>query len=128
MICARRCEPIEGFSRILEEDYGPALDDEGRRLLKTVRDNSLRMAQLIADLLEFSRWGRQPIASRRVEMTLLAKEVFKELQGASLGGSPRILFEELPVAWGDASLIRQVWSNLLSNAITVNTAARGRML
>ena len=108
---------IEGFSRILEEDYGPGLDDEGRRLLQTVRSNSLRMAQLIADLLEFSRWGRHPLASRRIEMTLLAQEVFKEVQLAAPDSSPRISFGELPAAWGDASLIRQVWSNLLSNAV-----------
>jgi light-regulated signal transduction histidine kinase (bacteriophytochrome) len=119
---------IEGFSRILEEDYGPTLDDEGRRLLQTVRANSLRMAQLIADLLEFSRWGRHPLACRRVEMTLLAQEVFKEVQLASSGKAPRIQFAELPVAWADASLIRQVWSNLLSNAVKYSSTRQDALI
>jgi two-component system, sensor histidine kinase and response regulator len=108
---------IDGFSRILEDDYGPTLDDEGRRLLKTVRDNTVRMAQLIEDLLEFSRWGRQPLASAEVDMTALAREVFGEMETARNGVPLACTFEALPAAYGDRSLIRQVWINLLSNAV-----------
>src|SRR5712692_6762866 len=53
---------IDGFSRMLTEDYGERLDDEGRRRLAVVRESSQRMGRLIDDLLEFSRLGKKPLA------------------------------------------------------------------
>jgi signal transduction histidine kinase len=107
---------IDGFCRILEEDHAVALDDEGRRLLNTVRGNALRMGQLIEDLLEFSRTARAPINCLEVEMTRLAQEVFDEVRD-SASTAPACEIAPLPVAWGDRTLLRQVWVNLLSNAV-----------
>lgn len=74
---------IDGFSRMLEEDYRDKLDDEGRRQIKVIRDSSREMAQLIDDLLAFSRLGRTPIAAAEVDMGALAQSVFDELRTVS---------------------------------------------
>jgi signal transduction histidine kinase len=104
---------IDGFARMLEEDYGARLDEEGRRLLDVVRSSSRRMGQLIDDLLDFSRLGRQAMAPRAVDMAALVREVAAEI---GLGGA-RLEVAALPPAHADRSLIRQVWANLLGNAV-----------
>lgn len=108
---------INGFARILQEDYGESLDEEGRRLLKVIRDNSNRMGSLIDDLLAFSRLGRKPMAAMKVDMTALAQAANDELQNERLGRSVQVAIHALPPVYGDASLIRQVWVNLLSNSL-----------
>jgi light-regulated signal transduction histidine kinase (bacteriophytochrome) len=70
---------IDGFSRIVEEEYGSSLDDEGRRLLRVVRDSTHKMAQLIDDLLAFSRSARHPLQPSRIDMGALARSVYEEL-------------------------------------------------
>jgi light-regulated signal transduction histidine kinase (bacteriophytochrome) len=104
---------IDGYARMLEEDYGAQLDDEGRRLLGAVRGNSARMGHLIDDLLAFSRLGRQAPAKRAVDMTALAREVVEELRADSPAA---VTLQELPAAHADRTLIRQVWTNLIGNA------------
>jgi light-regulated signal transduction histidine kinase (bacteriophytochrome) len=105
---------VDGYARMLEEDYGGKLDDEGRRLLGVVRDASVRMGQLIDDLLAFSRLGRQEPQRRPLDMTALAREVAGELNGAGLA---RVEIAALPAASADAALLRQVWVNLVGNAL-----------
>ncbi len=108
---------INGFSRILIEDYEASLDDEGRRLLNVVRSNSERMGQLIDDMLHFSRTGRQALKVAPINMAQLARMAFAELQPAIGERNVRFELGTLPAALGDASLIRQVFSNLLGNAV-----------
>jgi light-regulated signal transduction histidine kinase (bacteriophytochrome) len=105
---------IDGFSRMLEEDYGESLDDEGRRLLGVVRDGARKMAQLIEDLLAFSKFSRKALNPVRVDMQALAGEVAAELTAAA--PHARLELGRLPEAYGDPALLRQVWVNLLSNA------------
>jgi signal transduction histidine kinase len=107
---------INGFARILHEDYADRLDEEGKRLLKVIRDNSSRMGSLIDDLLSFSRLGRKLLVAMKVDMTALVREVTDELQIEYDGRSVQIVIHPLLPAHGDPSLIRQVWINLLSNA------------
>jgi signal transduction histidine kinase len=108
---------IGGFSRILEEDYGDKLDDEARRLIGVVRENTQRMGQLIDDLLTFSRLGRKPVAATRINMEALARSALAEIGAPAAAGRARIEIHPLPEAWGDPALIKLVWTNLLSNAI-----------
>ncbi len=108
---------IDGFSQILEEDYTPKLDDEGKRVIATIRASTKQMATLIDDLLTFSRLGRKPIEAQDVNMTSLAKTVFDELKLANPTRVIQFDCAELPHAHGDAALLKQVWVNLLSNAI-----------
>jgi signal transduction histidine kinase len=107
---------IDGFSRILLEDYAATLDAEGRRLLGVIRDNSRKMGELIDDLLEYSRLGRKPLANAAIDMKRLVEEVLGELP-ASGGSAPRLELGELPPARGDATLLKQAWINLLANAL-----------
>ena len=107
---------IDGFSKIFEEDYGTQVDDEGRRLLKIIRDNSQRMGMLIDDLLAFSRLGRHPLSTERVDMKSIVARSLDELRVAGEGVNTTVEIRDLPAARADPSLLKQVWINLLSNA------------
>ena len=106
---------VDGFSRMLEEDYGARLDDEGRRLLAVVRSSTRQMGQLIDDLLAFSRLGRQEPNKGRVDMEQLAREVVAELMPQ--GSRALVEIGALPPAHADRALLRQVWANLIGNAL-----------
>ncbi|HYD79709.1 MAG TPA: CHASE3 domain-containing protein [Paucimonas sp.] len=107
---------IAGYTGMLEEDYGNRLDDEGRRLLKVIGDNSKRMGDLINDLLAFSRLGRKEIAAVEVDMTSLAAAAAEEVGRAEGRAPTQLIIENMPPAWGDRALLHQVWTNLISNA------------
>ncbi len=106
---------IDGYSRMLEEDSGPTLGEEGRRLLGVVRSSSRRMGQLIDDLLAFSRLGQQEPARARIDMTRLAQSTAAEL--AREYPAAGVTVGELPMALADHALLKQVWLNLIGNAL-----------
>lgn len=108
---------IDGFAHMLEEDYRGKLDAEGMRLLGVVRASSRRMSQLIDDLLAFSRLGRATINSVTIDMNRLAKEAWDDVQAERQDSFPVFDLKPLPTAPGDRSLLKQVWTNLLSNAL-----------
>jgi light-regulated signal transduction histidine kinase (bacteriophytochrome) len=108
---------IDGFSKIVIEGYYDKLDEEGRRLLNIVRDNTQKMGQLIDDLLSLSRLGRKEIQISDIDMTELAKSVFDELKASDVQRNLQFDIKALPHAYGDRALIQQVFVNLLSNAI-----------
>lgn len=108
---------IDGFSRILLEDYSGILDEEGHRLFSVIRSNTLNMGQLIDDLLAFSRLGRQDVVPLEVNISEMARQVFQELEPQGSGWTPKFTLNQLPTAFGDRSMIRQVLTNLISNAI-----------
>ena len=107
---------IMGYARILESDHGSKLDAEALEMLGMITGSSRRMGQLIDDLLAFSRLSRAPMDRAFVDMhELAASEV------AAIGLRPELRSIEckvsgMPQARCDAPLLRQVWSNLLSNA------------
>jgi signal transduction histidine kinase len=105
---------VDGYARMLEEDYAPRLDDEARRLLSVVRSSASRMGRLIDDLLAFSRLGRQQPARQALDMAALVREVVDEARKAS---PARVEVGELPSANADRALMRQVWVNLVDNAL-----------
>jgi len=106
---------IDGYSRLLEEDSGERLGEEGRRLLGVVRASSQRMGRLIDDLLAFSRLGQHEPTKSSVDMTQLAQEVATELGGEF--PAARIAVSPLPPAVVDRALLKQVWANLIGNAL-----------
>jgi len=108
---------IDGFSRMLEQDFAEKIDAEGLRLLGVVRRNARRMGQLIDDLLEFSRLGRKALSKRRIDMGALADEVLCDLVPADAAKQPCCKVGPLPDAFADPALVRQIWTNLLSNAV-----------
>ncbi len=108
---------ISGFSRILQEDYGQLLDEEGNRILNKIMANASNMGQLIDDLLTFSRIGRRELTQGDIDMTALVGSCFEELDEGEDTVRYQTNISSLPHCIGDATLIKQVWLNLLGNAI-----------
>jgi PAS domain S-box-containing protein len=108
---------IDGFSRILTEDHSAELKEEGRRVLDVIRRNTRKMNRLIDDLLAFCRYGRRESTPSEINMTELAESVLEELRSESDNQKCNVEIEKLPNAVGDESMIKQVFANLLSNAL-----------
>jgi PAS domain S-box-containing protein len=109
---------IIGFSSILQEDHVSKLDDEARRITEVIISNTKKMGQLIDDLLTFSRMGRQDILETEVDSNAVVKEIIDGLSEKDPGAN-NINWDvhNLPCVKGDLNIIRQVWVNLISNAV-----------
>src|SRR5215213_9537886 len=107
---------IDGFSRILLEDYADRLDEEGLDYLGRVRAASRHMATLIDDLLDLSRVGRRPLRREPVDLTRLAAGIIEELRRAQPEREVEFVAGEKIIAWGDVSLLKVALENLLGNA------------
>jgi two-component system sensor histidine kinase/response regulator len=108
---------ISGYSEILLSDHAGSLSAPGQRLLNNVRAGAQRMERLIEDLLSFSRLGRQPLSKQPVQIDQLARQVIEEHRDSLDGRDVDIRIDPAPVCAGDASLLKQVLANLLTNAI-----------
>lgn len=108
---------IDGYTRILEEDYEPFLDAEGRRVCAVVRDEAQRMGQLIDGLLTFSRLSRLEMKHSSINNRQLVDSVLESLSPPTERQQLDLRIAPLPQAMGDPALIRQVWHNLLANAL-----------
>jgi light-regulated signal transduction histidine kinase (bacteriophytochrome) len=116
---------IAGFTGILVEEYAAGFDAEGRRLLGVICRETRRMEQLIEDFLNFSRLGGEPIQALGVDMTACARGAFQELVAVAPAEAPEIEIGALPPSCGDGAMVRQVFANLLGNAIKF-TQSRAR--
>jgi PAS domain S-box-containing protein len=108
---------IDGFSTILLEEHAGQLDDEGRRMLNLVRNNTSKMGQLIDDILKFSRTSRLELTFSAIDMEKLARDVFEEIQPIVDHGKIELEIQAIPPSMGDRAMMRQVFVNLLSNSI-----------
>jgi PAS domain S-box-containing protein len=108
---------INGYTRILLEDYADSLDAEGQRVCQVIIGETQRMGKLIDDLLSFSRLARKEIQPAQVDMKALALSVFGELTAEPVRERIDFKVGKLPTTTGDPALLHQVWVNLLSNAI-----------
>ncbi len=108
---------VNGFSQAALEDFGPDLPPEGRRLLEVIRKSGTKMGNLIDDLLTFSRLSRQPIAKRTINTEQLVIETLAELASHPEKNEAKIRVGPLPPCQGDPALLRQVWVNLIANAL-----------
>jgi PAS domain S-box-containing protein len=108
---------IDGYSKILQEDYGSKMDSEANRLMQIVRNNARRMGQLIDDLLDFSRLGRKEMEKSTVDMQALVSHVQQELESQEKDRKIQFKINRLDEVDGDVRMMRQVWVNLISNAI-----------
>lgn len=108
---------ISGFSKLLKEEYYDKLDEEGKEYLSDITLNSVRMANLIDDLLELSRYGRKKMEKYEIKMRELFVSIFEDEKEHAK--NPNITFNilEIPNIKGDYALIKQVVINLISNAI-----------
>lgn len=108
---------IDGFSDLLTKHLVGSLDDKGKRFLKTISDSAKRMGKLIDDLLVFSRMGRSEMRHATVDLEQLAQEARAELQAQAEGRHVVWKNGGLPGVQGDPAMLRQVFINLLSNAL-----------
>jgi len=108
---------IDGFSQMLVKDYGDKLDEGGQHQLDVIQGSARQMGQLIDDLLAFSRLGRKGISMSEIDMGVLAQEVLEQLQLGETERTARLNIDTLPPANGDRAMIREVFVNLLSNAM-----------
>jgi PAS domain S-box-containing protein len=108
---------IDGFSRILLEEYADALSDDAKEYLKSVRGNAQQMGRLVDDLLALARLGRQPIRRQTLDSAKLVRQCVDELQCEQDGRCIEITVDELPPCNAEPNLLKQVWTNLLTNAI-----------
>ena len=108
---------INGFSKILQDDYRDRIDDNGNRYLNIVRDNAKRMGELIDDLLNLSRWNRKQISRCPVSLNNLIQQTLSGFNAEIEERQIELIVADLPECQADISLLTQVWINLLSNAI-----------
>jgi PAS domain S-box-containing protein len=108
---------IDGFAQKLVREFGAQLPEEAARQLRRVRENARQMGQLIDDLLTFSRLGRQPLRKQTVGPADLVRQVLEELRPEREGRRVEIRAGSLPPCQGDPALLKQVFTNLLGNAL-----------
>ncbi|MBL9167268.1 MAG: PAS domain S-box protein [Verrucomicrobiales bacterium] len=108
---------VHGFAHVLAEDYGHRLDAEGHRVLRVIQSEAYRMGELIDDLLALSRLDRQALRLTEVDMSAQCRSVCEQLEQQARSPDLRIHIEDLPAVSADVSMMRQVWTNLISNAI-----------
>jgi len=108
---------IDGYVRILMEDFNATLGAEGMRVCSIISGSARKMGQLIDDLLTFSRTGKAIIEKSMIDMRAMVASLFGELVPESVRARIDFRVAELPPAFGDPALIRQVWSNLINNAV-----------
>jgi len=108
---------IHGFSRMLTDEHAPQLLQKAQHYLEVVRRNALEMGDLIDSLLALSRLARQPLKARVVAPADLARQVWEELGAEREGRRVEFIVGEFPSCTADPVLLRQVFVNLLGNAL-----------
>lgn len=107
---------IDGFSRMLLKNEH-LFDEEARRRIQIIRQNAVKMDDLINDILNFSRSGRAPVSFKEIDISRLVNDVCQEQLMINPERKPELRMKDLPEAKGDPVLIRQVLFNLLANAV-----------
>lgn len=107
---------ISGYGKMLLKNHSEKFDEQGQKDLRTIMFNAEHLGVLIDDLLNFSRLGRASVNKSKVNMTDIVKEIADEMKAAS-NSTAEIKLHPLIPAECDAALIKQVWANLISNAI-----------
>ncbi|HNW79593.1 MAG TPA: ATP-binding protein, partial [Candidatus Competibacteraceae bacterium] len=108
---------IDGFSRIVLEDFAEQLPLKGQHYLGLVRSATQRMGQLIDDLLAFSRLGRKPLRRQWLQPDGLVRQVLEDLHAEQAGRRIELVIGALPPCQADPGLLQQVFANLLGNAL-----------
>jgi PAS domain S-box-containing protein len=108
---------INGFSNLLISDFADKLPEEALQYLDKVKENANKMASLIDDLLTFSRLGRNPLKKRRVDLRGLVVQVIEDLYTEAGDRPIKWNIGDLPVCHADPALLKQVYANLIGNAL-----------
>lgn len=108
---------INGFMSILLEDHSDKMNEEAKRLADRVLANAAHMTNLIDDLMILFKMGKKELMASKLPMKLIATEISNDLRAIEKRRYISFDIKELPDAMGDNILIKQVWSNLIGNAI-----------
>jgi PAS domain S-box-containing protein len=108
---------ISGFAHFLAADHGPALNQDARHLLDRILEGASHMGSLIDALLEFSRVSRHAVNRYSFDPTAVAREAIDNLAPAGAGRQVEFRLAALPECRADRILLRQVFANLLDNAV-----------
>ena len=108
---------IAGFSGILVEEFGPVLNAEAQRYLQRIQEGTRKMGQLIDELLTLARVGRQALSLQVAGLNSMVKEVIAMLQPEMEGRQVEWNISDLPFVECDPTLLKQVFQNLISNAL-----------
>lgn len=108
---------IDGYSKFLLEDYSDTLDLEGKRYINVIRQSSGKMDQLITDLLSLSRVSRSDMNLMKIDMKALIEAVYQDTASPEEKKEFTFIIGKLPRATGDPTLLKQVWQNLIGNAL-----------
>jgi len=114
------CSPlraIDTYSQMLTRDFGSNLGEEARRHLELICQNVRQMRQLITGLLQFSRFSRQPLHKQRIALSAFVSRIVEEMPEENEGRGRMIEISELPDCHADPLLLKQLFVNLLSNAL-----------
>jgi signal transduction histidine kinase len=115
---------VDGFAAVLVEDHAEELSSDARRCVGLIRNSAQQMGQLIDDLLTFSRLGRQPLIHTRIDMDALVRGIVAESCAGRRRDPAECTVDPLPPAWGEPSMVKQVVTNYIENALKFTAAAR----
>jgi PAS domain S-box-containing protein len=108
---------IDGFSRILMEGFDTELTPQANQYLNFIRQGAQQMDQLILDLLDLSRLGRKTLKKQQFEPEMIVEQVVRDLSGEIDARGIQVEIQELPACTMDPVLMKQVYVNLISNAV-----------
>jgi signal transduction histidine kinase len=108
---------ILGFSTMLEDNFSGIMVDDAKRITSVIKLHALKMGQLIDDLLSFSRIGRQEIKQTKINTLEMVQQIIAESGAQNDEKNIEWVIESLSDSKGDPNALRQVWVNLISNAI-----------
>ena len=108
---------VNGFAKVLLKDYWDRLDDTGRHSLQVITTNTVRMSQLVRDLLEFSKSGKAHLTKEEVDMKGIVLTIIDEVKMGHDHFAAEMVVHDLSTSSSDAHLIKQVWANLILNAV-----------
>lgn len=108
---------MHGFSRVLVERYSTNLPTQAQHYIQRIHHNAWRMGELIDDLLTFSRLSRQPLSQQSIDPTTIVRQAIADLRDQQDNRQVEITIGQLAPCSADPALLKQVWMNLLTNAL-----------
>jgi PAS domain S-box-containing protein len=108
---------IDGYARMLLKKHGQEFDEDSMRKFNDIRSNAQMMGKLIDDILTLSRLGRAKMSIVDLDMEGIITDVWKELQTINPERNMSLTIQAMPSGYGDRTLIKQVYANLIGNAV-----------
>jgi light-regulated signal transduction histidine kinase (bacteriophytochrome) len=108
---------IHGYSTIFLEDHSDQVNNEGKKVISTILSNADKMGHLIDDLLAFSRLGRKDLSKVLISMNDIVAGTWEELYRMEKDRVIEFTLNHLPEIYAEKAMIKQVWVNLISNAL-----------